>query len=93
MTTAQRLLGNVARLTCTLLILPHAQVLLATCILRICRYVNNTVEQDHAEIKRLGRPSLGFGSCPTGWQTLRGCEAMHMLRKSQFRGAAKGHAL
>jgi transposase, IS6 family len=45
--------------------LQQTEVLPATCILRICKYLNNVVEQDHRAIKRLVRPGLGFGSCPT----------------------------
>jgi transposase, IS6 family len=55
--------------------------------------LNNVVEQDHRAIKRLVRPGLGFGSCPTAWQTLQGYEVMRMLRKGQLHEAAKGDVL
>lgn len=45
---------------------------------------------DHRFIKRLARPALGFGPFHTAWQTLRGYEAMNMIRKGQLHGAARG---
>ncbi len=33
---------------------------------------------------------LGFQSFPTARRTLRGMEAIHMIRKGQIRGVAKG---
>ncbi len=51
--------------------------------LRQCKYLNNTVEQDHRRVKRLVRPGLGFGSFHTARQTLAGYEAMAMIRKGQ----------
>jgi hypothetical protein len=51
--------------------------------LRQCKYLNNIVEQDHRQIKRLVRPGLGFGSVRTARRTLAGYEAM--VRKGQVR--------
>ena len=47
------------------------------------------VEQDHRFIKRRINPGLGFGSFRTARRTLRGYEAMHMIRKGQLVGIAK----
>jgi transposase, IS6 family len=44
-------------------------------------------------IKRRVNPGLGFGTFATAQQTIQGYGAMHMLRKSQFEGIAKGHVL
>jgi transposase, IS6 family len=48
------------------------------------------IEQDHRFMKRRIRPGLGFFSYATAWRTIRGYEAMHMIRKGQLMGAAKG---
>ena len=60
------------------------------CKRRPSRYINNIVEQDHRFMKRLIRPGLGFGSYPTAWRTIQGCETMHMIRKGQIEGIEKG---
>jgi transposase, IS6 family len=67
--------------------------LLETCTLRQCTYVNNLVEQDHRLIKRRVNPGLGFGAFSTAQQTIQGYEAMHMFRKGQIKGIAKGNIL
>jgi transposase-like protein len=58
--------------------------------LRQNKYLNNWVEQDHRFIKRLTKPGMGFHSFNTARRTLRGYEAMNMLRKGQIQGVAKG---
>lgn len=58
--------------------------------LRQNKYLNNIVEQDHRAIKRLVKPGMGFSSFNTARRTLRGYEAMNMLRKGQIQGVAKG---
>ncbi len=58
--------------------------------LRQHKYLNNLVEQDHRFIKRLVNPGMGFGSFNTARRTLRGDEAMNMLRKGQVQAVAKG---
>jgi hypothetical protein len=40
--------------------------------LRQVKYLNNIVEQDHRNLKRLTRPGLGFGSFWTARRTLAG---------------------
>lgn len=47
------------------------------------------MEQDHRFIKRLVNPGMGFGSFNTARRTLRGYEAMNMLRKGQVQGVKK----
>jgi transposase-like protein len=57
-----------------------------------CR-VNRFLEQDHRNIKRLTKPMMGFGSFNTARQTLRGIEAMSMIRKGQVKGISKGECV
>ena len=57
--------------------------------LRPNKYLNNLVEQDHRNIKRLVKPGLGFGSFQTAWRTLQGYEAMAMIRKGQIQGVGR----
>ena len=52
--------------------------------LRQVKYLNNQVEQDHRFIKRLIKPGMGFGSFNSARRTLRGFEAMNMIRKGRF---------
>src|SRR6202020_736860 len=56
-----------------------------TLALRQVKYLNNVVEQDHRNIKRLTSPGLGFGSFWTARRTLAGYEAMAMIKKGQVR--------
>lgn len=63
------------------------------CRLRQCKYLNNIVEQDHRNVKRRTWLAKGYGSVPTAWRTLRGIEAMDMIRKGRARRVAKGDAL
>ena len=60
------------------------------CKLRQCQYLNNIVEQDHRTVKRRTWLAKGYGSVPTAWRTLRGIEAMDMIRKGRARRVAKG---
>ncbi len=53
------------------------------------KYLNNRIEQDHRFIKRLTKPGMGFHSFNTAQRTLRGYEAMNMIRKGQIKGVAK----
>lgn len=61
--------------------------------LRQNKYLNNIVEQDHRFIKRLVNPGMGFASFNTARRTLRGYEAMNMMRKGQINGVEKGDIL
>ena len=53
---------------------------------RQIKYLNNIVEQDHRAIKRITKPMMGFQSFKTANRTLKGIEAMHMIRKNQISG-------
>jgi transposase-like protein len=66
------------------------QSLPETTELRPVKYLNNIVEQDHRFVKRLVNPGMGFGSFNTARRTLRGYEAMNMIRKGQIYGVEKG---
>ena len=70
-----------------------AQALPKTTELRPVKYLNNMVEQDHRFIKRLVNPGMGFASFNTARRTLRGYEAMNMIRKGQLQGVAKGDVM
>jgi putative transposase len=52
--------------------------------IRQVKYLNNMVEQDHRNVKRVTRPMLGFKSFEAAQSTLTGIELMHMLRKGQL---------
>ena len=58
--------------------------------LRPVKYLNNMIEQDHRRIKRLVKPGLGFGSFHTARRTLKGYEAMAMIRKGQVKDIDRG---
>ncbi|WP_068820418.1 IS6 family transposase [Phormidesmis priestleyi] len=66
------------------------ETLAAETQLRQSKYMNNVIEQDHRNIKRLTKPMMGFGSFNTARRTLRGIEAMSMIRKGQVKGISKG---
>ncbi len=69
------------------------QTLPETTELRPVKYLNNIVEQDHRFIKPRVNPGMGFGSFNTARRTLRGYEAMNMIRKGQIQGVEKGDIL
>ena len=52
--------------------------------------LNNIVEQDHRNTKRRTWLAKGYGSLQTAWRTLRGIEAMEMVRKGRARMGSKG---
>lgn len=54
--------------------------------LRQVKYLNNVVEQDHRNVKQITRSMMGFKSFNSARQTLRGIEAMNMIRKGQVNG-------
>ena len=51
--------------------------------IRQIKYLNNIIEQDHRSIKRIVNPMLGFQSFQSANKTLKGIEAMNMIRKGQ----------
>lgn len=61
--------------------------------LRQNKYLNNIVEQDHRNIKRIVRPMMGFQSFNSARRTLRGIEAMNMIRKGQVKGVEQGDSV
>jgi transposase-like protein len=61
--------------------------------LRQSKYLNNVIEQDHRNIKRLTKPRMGFGSFNTARRTLSGIEAMSMIRKGQVKGMGQGDSV
>lgn len=60
---------------------------------RQVKYLNNLVEQDHRFIKRRVNPGLGFGSFNTARRTLKGYEAMNMIRKGQIKDIDRGNVM
>lgn len=54
--------------------------------LRQNKYLNNIIEQEHRNIKRIVRAMMGFKSFNSARRTLRGIEAMNMVRKGQVNG-------
>jgi transposase, IS6 family len=63
-------------------------VLSVAALLRLCKYLNNIVEQDHRFIKRRVNPGLGFFSFKTARRTIGGFETMNMIRKGVRHEAA-----
>lgn len=61
--------------------------------LRQSKYLNNMIEQDHRTIKRITKPMMGFQSVHTARRTLRGIEAMNMIRKGQVNGINQGDSV
>ncbi len=61
--------------------------------LRQIKYLNNIIEQDHRNIKRIVKPMMGFQSSNSARRTLSGIEAMNMIRKGQAKGIRKGDSV
>jgi transposase, IS6 family len=53
--------------------------------IRQIKYLNNIIEQDHRSIKRIVNPMLGFQSFRSANKTLKGIEAMNMVKKGQIK--------
>ena len=68
----------------------QAGLLPQTCVIRTCKYLKNTVEQDHRFVKRRVKLGLGFGSFPTAWHTLLAYEAINRLGKGQLTRLQRG---
>lgn len=71
-------------------ILKSEQTLAAKIELRQVKYLNNRIEQDHRNIKRIVKPMLGLKTLNSARRTLRGIEAMNIIRKGQVKGVKKG---
>jgi IS6 family transposase len=69
------------------------QTLNAETELRQSKYLNNIVEQDHRNIKRIVKPMMGFKSFNSARRTLSGIEAMNMMRKGQVKGIKQGNSV
>jgi transposase-like protein len=52
--------------------------------IRQVKYLNNIVEQDHRSIKRIITTMLGFQSFRSASKTLKGIEAMNMVKKDKL---------
>jgi transposase-like protein len=61
--------------------------------LRQSKYLNNLIEQDHRNVKRIVKPMMGFQSFNTARRTLRGIEAMNMVREGQVNGISQGNSV
>jgi len=53
--------------------------------IRQCKYLNNIIEQDHRNIKRITNSMLGFKNFRCAQATLKGIELIVMLKKGQQR--------
>nr|MBD3887475.1 DDE-type integrase/transposase/recombinase [Phormidium tenue FACHB-886] len=69
------------------------QTLKAETELRQSKYLNNIVEQDHRNIKRIVKPMMGFKSFNSARRTLSGIEAMSIIRKGQVKGVEQGDCI
>ena len=63
--------------------LKNDKILLKNLGIRQIKYLNNIIEQDHRSIKRIVNPMLGFQSFRSANKTLKGIEAMNMIKKGQ----------
>jgi len=61
--------------------------------LRQSKYLNNIIEQDHRAIKRIVKPMMGFKTFNSARRTLRGIEAMNMIRKGQVQEMDQGSSM
>jgi transposase-like protein len=61
--------------------------------LRQVKYLNNVIEQDHRNVKRIVKPMMGFKSFNSARRTLRGIESMNMIRKGQVSGINQGDSV
>jgi putative transposase len=51
--------------------------------IRQCKYLNNIIEQDHRNIKKITKPIQTFKCFSSAMITLAGIEMMNMLKKGQ----------
>jgi transposase-like protein len=69
------------------------EMLPGTTELRQVKYLNNVVEQDHRNIKRISGAMMGFKSFNSDRRTLRGIEVTNMIRKGQVKGIEQGDSV
>jgi transposase, IS6 family len=55
--------------------------------------LNDIIEQDHRNIKRIVKPMIGLKSFNSARRTLSGIEAMNMIRKGQVKRIGKGDSV
>jgi len=60
--------------------------------IRQCKYLNNVVEQDHRNIKRITNAMLGFKNFVCAQAILTGIELIAMLKKGQQRYSVQSNA-
>jgi len=54
-------------------------------IIRQCKYLNNSIEQDPRRIKRLTRPRVGFKNLYAAQRPVAGSEVMAMITNGHMR--------
>ncbi|OUR97535.1 hypothetical protein A9Q81_12695 [Gammaproteobacteria bacterium 42_54_T18] len=59
--------------------------------IRQCKYLNNIIEQEHRNIKRITNSMLGFKNFRCAQATLKGIELIVMLKKGQQRYSSQSH--
>ena len=73
--------------------LKKSGILLEDTELRQVKYLNNMVEQDHRGVKHLINPGMSFGSFNSARRTIKGYEAMNIIRKGQIQDVPKGDVM
>lgn len=74
--------------------LKSEQTLAAQTELRQVKYLNNLIEQDHRNIKRIVKPMLSLKSFNSARRTLSGIEAMNIMRTTHTAsGYTRGYAI
>ena len=73
--------------------LKKSRILSENTELRQIKYLNNMVEQDHRGVKHLTNPGMSFGSFNSARKTIKGYEAMNMIRKGQIHNIEKGDVM
>jgi putative transposase len=58
--------------------------------IRLCKYLNNIVEQSHRSVKQKTRAALGLKAFHSAHATLQGVEVVQMIRKGQVRPVSEG---
>lgn len=53
-------------------------------VVRMNRYLNNQIEQDHRRVKQRVRPILGFKHFAYAAITISGIELIHQIKKGQY---------
>ena len=74
-------------------LLKESNILPENTELRQVKYLNNMVEQDHRGVKHLINPGMSFGSFNSARRTIKGFEAMNMIRKGQIQDVEKGDVI